>query len=48
MAKPDKSEMKKTMDKWDKDLKAGREDFKKFMTKKHKQVLYEGDGVGKA
>ena len=31
-----KSEMKKTMAKWDKDLKAGRKDFEKFMTKKHK------------
>jgi hypothetical protein len=35
MAKSDKVELKKTMKKWDKDLKAGRKDFEKFMTKKH-------------
>ena len=36
MAKSGKSEMAKTMEKWDKDLKSGRKDFEKFMTKKHK------------
>ena len=36
MAKSGKSEMKKTMEKWDNDLKSGRRGFKKFMVKRHK------------
>ena len=31
-----KSKLDKSMEKWDKSLKAGHKDFEKFMTKKHK------------